>query len=71
MEPSAAVRSIPQLVGFCALAIAAAYLGVWVFPAKLGQPPAPPSRRRLALIYMGVLFGALVIYIVLALRGVV
>jgi hypothetical protein len=60
-----------MLVGFCALAIAAAYLGVWVFPEKLGQPPAPQSRRRLALVYMGVLFAAIVIYVVLALRGVI
>jgi hypothetical protein len=71
MEPSAAVRAIPMLAGLCAVSLAVSYFGVWVLPQKLGQPPAPQSRRRLALVYMGLLFGALVIYIVLALRGAI
>jgi hypothetical protein len=71
MEPSAAVRSIPMLAALCGLALAVSYFGVWVLPEMIRQPPASRSQRRLALVYMGLLFGALVIYVVLAFRGAI
>jgi len=71
VETSAAIQSIPLLVGMCVLALAAAYLGTWVFPEKLGQPPANESRKRFTLFYMGFIAVAIVVYVVLALTRVI
>ncbi|MDO8964754.1 MAG: hypothetical protein Q7W30_09720 [Coriobacteriia bacterium] len=71
MEQSAAVQSIPLILGLGAIGLIAAYAGVWVIPEKLGQPPTAPQKKRFAMLYMGVMAAAIVAYVVLALLRVI